>query len=177
MAIPDCDPEIMKELYTSKFSCEKALQSLQTKRQWIDSKFPYSVGPSMFELLTSGVFELVGRDKCYRPILLINLGMLDELAEKPTVETMITTVMIYQEYLIKFMLIPGKIENVISIMNAGGQGPLNLPLSLIKPMARTLLLNYKCRTRTQFVVNASYGFNLFFQTFKVIMDYNTAQKI
>lgn len=177
LRVPDCDQEILKTLYTSKQDIHKALEMLQTKVSWVNSSFPYRVGPNQFDLLNMGVIELLGRDRNYRPVLLVNIWKFDEMPEKPTAETTITTALIMQEFIAKYMLIPGKIENTIFILDIGGRGILNTPIGLIKPLIKTLILNYKCRVRTQFILNASFAFNMLFSAVKLFLDYNTKMKI
>lgn len=175
--VPDCDPEILKTLYTSKFDINKAFNMLQQKVEWVNTKFPYRVGPTEFDLLNSGILEVLGRDRNYRPILLVRAWKIDAMDVKPTPETMIATALIMQEFITKHMMIPGKIENTIFILDIGGQGILNIPLSLIKPMIQTLMMNYKCRVRTQFMLRASFAFNMLFQAVSIFLDYNTKMKI
>ena len=61
--IPDCDPEILKGLYTAKFNLESALQALLQKTDFLNTKVPVKVGPSTFDLLSMGVFDILGRDR------------------------------------------------------------------------------------------------------------------
>lgn len=175
--IPDCDPEILKALYTAKFNLNTALTSLLQKTDFVNTKLPARVGPGTFELLNMGVFEILGRDRSYRPIFMVNIWKLDQLPVKPEPEVMIATALTVQEYVTKYMMIPGRVENAIFIGNPGGKGIMSLPVSLLKAIAGILMMFYKCRVRTQFIINASYAFNMFFSIMKNFLDYNTKQKI
>ena len=175
--VPDCEPEILKTLYTAKFDIDKAFGMLQQKVEWVNTKFPYRIGPTEFDMLNSGMIELLGRDRNYRPVLLVRAWKIDAMEEKPSPEVMISTALIMQEFITKNMLIPGKIENTIFILDIGGQGILNIPVSFLKPMIQTLMMNYKCRVRTQFMLRASFAFNFLFQAVKLFLDHNTKMKI
>lgn len=92
---------------------------------------------------------------------------------KPEPDVFISSIMIFQEYITKYMLIPGKIENCIFVVNPDNGSIFSTPVSLIKAMEEVLILQYKCRIRTQFIINASYAVSIFFNTVKYLLDYNT----
>ena len=115
LKIPAADPEILRFLYSKKKDPKQAYLATLEFFDWQKANYPRQVGGSIFELLNKGFIYVCGRDRFYRPILVINAYMIHTL--DPSVEDLITLVLFYGQYLRHHMMWPGAIENLLQVMN------------------------------------------------------------
>lgn len=81
------------------------------------------------------------------------------------------------EYMKQFMLKAGHIENMIMIVNLQGVSVTTVPFALAQTVLKTLSTNYKCVSRSIFLVNAPQTFSLIWRSLYYFMDENTAKKV
>ena len=71
--IPDTDEEMLRHLYACLGDHDKSYDSMRQKYIYRDSIFPIEFNDNMTELLNCGGIYIHGRDKCFRPIVIINI--------------------------------------------------------------------------------------------------------
>ena len=95
----------------------------------------------------------------------------------PSEDDVITTALVFNEYVTYHMMHPGIVENGIMIMDNMSQGVLASPIMKVKAILQTVQSNYKCRARTIFSVNQSTAVALLWHTVKFFIDEATAAKV
>ena len=175
--IPNRDAEILKWLYGKGWSVQKAYDGLIAKIEWQGAKLPMNVSGRVFELLNLGFIYICGRDRFYRPIIVVRSPVIAQMMEQPTEDDMVTAAMIVMEYIHLHMHIPGRIENNIQINDSMHEGLMGLPVMKVKAVLQTLQLNYKCKARTIFAVNAPATITFLWNTIRYFIDENTAKKV
>lgn len=162
--IPDGDLEILKTMYNKKFDVKKSIQDQLRKVEWIQSKYPFQIDRINFELLDKGLMYVAGRDRNYRPVIVVRPGVLDIMPELPSNDKMMGCICMIMEYVIKFMHLQGQIENVIMVIDLLGKGLLSMPVGVFKSVMQTIQLNYKCKSRNLFILNAPAAFTAIWNT-------------
>ena len=71
MQVPDRDEEIMRNLYGRKFNNKATYEAIIQRQDYRDKTWPLQFCDKLKYLLESGVIYLYGRDKHFRPLLVI----------------------------------------------------------------------------------------------------------
>lgn len=95
----------------------------------------------------------------------------------PSGDDIVTAVLMIFEYVIRVMEKPGKIENIMLIINSKGASVLSMPYSVITKCVSLITSMYKCVARAIFVLNAPTTFAYAWKTISYFMDENTARKV
>ena len=101
--IPDIDNELMRLLYSKHWNHQKAYDGLCKRTNFCNTTFPVTVNKVVFDLLSQGYLYIAGRDRMYRPILILRSKVLLDLAAFPTAEDIVTAVLMIFEYMVRVM--------------------------------------------------------------------------
>ena len=71
--LPDQDEETLRSLYVNQFKIEDTYIALTNKIKIKKQLFPIKFTNNMMKILTSGGVYIHGRDKCFRPIVVLNI--------------------------------------------------------------------------------------------------------
>ena len=107
-------------------------------------------------MLNMGGIYIHGRGKNLRPIIIVNVDKLlehQELFGKDNID-LIYLIFFIMEYVDKFMMIPGRIENFLLIIDCLNIGVFNAPFNLFKRLMSIITDYYQCRSRQIFCLNA-----------------------
>ena len=151
--VPDTDAEILKCLHGEKFSVEGAYKASVARINYMNESLPRMVNPVSFELLNRGFLYICGRDRNYRPILVNNGWIARTLPELPSVEDIISTCMIVHYYIDKYMLVPGKVENICQINDNNNKGFVSMDIGRFKDIAKPLQMLFKGKVRSMIGLN------------------------
>ena len=72
--VPDTEEEILRHLYACLGDHASGYASMKYKHKYRDSIFPIAISDNMTSLLNCGGIYIHGRDKCFRPIVIINIS-------------------------------------------------------------------------------------------------------
>ena len=90
---------------------------------------------------------------------------------------MVGFIILLFEYLDKNMLVEGRIENVIIIVDCLNISIFNAPYGMLKSVLGTIQGIYKCKARAIFCINVPTSFSVLWNTVRYFIDGNTAQKV
>lgn len=119
----------------------------------------------------------MARDRFYRPVFVLKSSKLLEMNPIPTHETLTRVMIILFEYVRKFMMIPGKIENVLLVIDSHGNNVFSLPYGLLNKCIAGIQLNYRGVARSVFILNAPKTFSYAWKTISYFLDESTARKV
>lgn len=105
---------------------EAAYKAMKEHEDWRQLNLPVQLTPDVQQMLESGIIYMSGRDNRYRPIVVMNLKLFDE---KRT-ELIIRTFTYFFEEIIEHVLLPGQVEQWVTIMNVEGFSLFSLPLGV-----------------------------------------------
>lgn len=110
----------------------------------------------------------------FRPIFIINVAKLTKF--KADTEYMIHMTCYLLSFVISRGMIPGKVENWVTIIDMKGVGMLDIPKKLMKAMAKPLQQYYKGRLYRLHVINAQWAIKICWKIAKKIVDPLTIKK-
>ena len=117
------ESDTMRLLQASEYDIEKTYKSINDLIKFINN-FPSSINNNIVQLLNSGYLYVYGRDHHFRPIIVVcfqeYLNILE--TKKYTFEDINTTIIYLMNYIVKYLLIPGQIENWITLIDLKGAG-------------------------------------------------------
>ena len=109
--VPHCDAEIIRAHYCRKHDTEKALALIDETNTFYSREFPLKVNDQVLHIIQQGAVYIAGRDKCMRPVLVADFGILNNMKPYPDVKDTITAAMLCCFYARKYMMCEGRIEN------------------------------------------------------------------
>ena len=130
------------------------------------------VNGRIFELLNQGFMYIAGRDRFFRPIVVVNAYMINSLDPQPTEDDLITVALFLINYVKTNMSVNGHVENALMIMNMNGQGVTSLPAGKIKTVLGALTSQHKCLTRSIFILSAPMAISILYKVVSIILDEN-----
>jgi hypothetical protein len=86
--------------------------------------------------LNKGYVYIYKRDKSFRPIFVLNVAKLKSSKVKPELALEMSTYFV--QFLITRVLVPGRVENWISIVDMKGVGITEIPKELMKAITKPL---------------------------------------
>ena len=114
------------------------------------------------------------RDKAFRPIFVINMKKFK--SQKIDTETMIGLTNYVMQFIITRCLIPGKIENWVTIIDMKGVGLTDIPKKLMKALAKPMQTYFKARLYRLHVVNSQWVVKIMWKLAKKWVDPLTIKK-
>ena len=120
---------MMRLLAGEKYNHAKALQHMIEHSKWLRETFPLSyneIGP----ILKSGFIYVNGRDHKYRPLVILNVRKLVD-GNYP-IEAINATASFFCDFVVKKLLVPGRVENWVMIIDLNDVGMTNLPAKKVQ---------------------------------------------
>eukprot|EP00933_Yihiella_yeosuensis_P068018 TRINITY_DN7324_c0_g1_i2.p1 TRINITY_DN7324_c0_g1~~TRINITY_DN7324_c0_g1_i2.p1 ORF type:complete len:519 (-),score=142.40 TRINITY_DN7324_c0_g1_i2:170-1561(-) len=138
----------------------KAIALMQATQEWRLDYF--KAGPvsdtEVMEHLKHGVVYFCGRDFGMRPTLVCRALRIPNdwyKDKKAGLDKLIRTLIFCMEYMIRYMVVPGKIENNCLIVDLKGLGITGVPFSVLKEIYSVMSSHYIGRVFRFYVVNMS----------------------
>jgi hypothetical protein len=175
--IPEGDNEILRNLYARGMDCKKAYDAITEMQAFRRDNFPWKVSPVVRSMLEQGIFYLQGRDRHLRPIVVIEAQKLISQKPLPEPEDVVSMCLIFFEFMTKYCLLPGTIENTIMIINCQNLSVWSMPYRMIKAVITTIQMCYKARSRAIFCLNAPTTFSAVWNVVKYVLDEITTAKV
>ena len=117
-----------------------------------------------------------GRDRLFRPLVIVRPRVYNEMPDpKPTAPEILAAVVLVNYYIRKYMMCPGRIENIIQVMDVSGN--YKIPFANIKYLFSVMPRLNRGRVRTFFVLNASAAISFIWQGVRIFLDENTQNKV
>ena len=145
----------MRILDACQLDIEAAVEELNFDHKWRVKTLPIFLSDSMKNLLQSGLYYAHGRDRSLRPITIFSPAV--ALNHKFGIKEAILASHFVDQYVIDFMLAPGKIENWIGILDLGNLSFSSLPKQWIIEFIKAFSHHYYARLRKTYMLNASFG--------------------
>lgn len=127
--LPDTDEEILRSLYAKNWDNARAYESMKSKTKFQSEHYPIKFNSDISELLKSGGIYINGRDKSLRPIVILQVQHLINQKQYygANDKNLFYFIIFVMEYIDKYMLIPGRIENLVLIADCSDVGIFNAP--------------------------------------------------
>eukprot|EP00927_Polykrikos_kofoidii_P060223 TRINITY_DN55269_c0_g1_i1.p1 TRINITY_DN55269_c0_g1~~TRINITY_DN55269_c0_g1_i1.p1 ORF type:complete len:492 (+),score=54.64 TRINITY_DN55269_c0_g1_i1:150-1625(+) len=143
---------------------KRALTLMTETQAWREKYF--SGGPivdaSIVDDLRHGIVYFVGRDKDLRPTIVCRANRIPEQWYKEkAADRLIRIIVFCMEYMVRYMLAPGKVEGNNLIVDLKGIGPTQVPFTELKKLYSVTSHHYIGRVFKFYIVNMSYWFSSF----------------
>ena len=163
----------MRWAYANKMNNQKTYNAIVGKKQLMDEKFPFHITKRAFELLDNGMMYICGRDRLYRPIIVLRYSVITQMRPLPEPQDVIGAALLNLMFLEKYMLENGVVENVIQISDNTGSSILTMPYKLVRAVLQFVTAINRGRARTVFGVNAPTSISVIWNAVRYFMDENT----
>lgn len=170
------EAETRRFLQATGFESGKTIDLLFKQFKWRDNFYPFYLTEQTLQLLNSGFLYVHGRDNHFRPILIVNAKVYMTLKDKFPFQEWLHYIVYYMDYIIKYMMIPGQVENWILISDVNDVSMLFLPNDLKKLIA-ILQSNYRCRLYANYIVGMGTGLQFVWKCIQPFLDETTVNKV
>lgn len=151
---------VMATRYLSRARADpkKALKLMQATQEWRETFFKN--GPvadtQVAEDLKHGICYWSGRDKNLRPVFVIRPSRIpNEWYKTKQLDRFIKVIIFCMEYFLRYMCIPGKVENNCLIVDLKGVGISQMPVGALTEVYKVTSHHYIGRVFRFYVVNLS----------------------
>ncbi|OMJ67361.1 hypothetical protein SteCoe_35492 [Stentor coeruleus] len=172
------DDELVRIIHGSGYKTRRALKDLKISIDAVAEMIPLDykiLFPKIYSLLNEGFLYIHGRDRYFRPLVVLDIPKID--LKKHTVQDYVDLTVFLMEFVIEYMLIPGKVENWINIVEMGRLGIRELPFKSLIKLLGTLQKIYKCRLAHSFVLNPPSSMYYMWTCLKPFIDKATQEKV
>jgi len=145
------ESDTMRLLQAAEYDLEKTYKTVKDTIKFINSS-PIEINNKIVSLLNSGIMYVYGRDHHFRPIIIVSVKTYVNADEKDkySFEDINTSIIYLMNYIVKYLLVPGQIENWITMIDFKGAGVSDV--SDFKKLLTTLN-SYRGRVFRSFFIN------------------------
>ena len=145
------ESDTMRLLQAAEYDLEKTYKTVKDTIKFINSS-PIAINNKIVSLLNSGIMYVYGRDHHFRPIIIVSVKTYVNAVEKDkySFEDINTSIIYLMNYIVKYLLVPGQIENWITMIDFKGAGVSDV--SDFKKLLTTLN-SYRGRVFRSFFIN------------------------
>lgn len=166
------DGYVLRFIIGNDYAYPESLDDIRSHLIWRKNTLPIRRVEVETEIARGFVY-IHGRDKCFRPMVILRLGK----TEKLTHEMVLRTIFFWLEFTIHKLLVPGKVEQWKVIVDLAGINIFSVPVSLIKQISKALTINYRGRLSQMFIIHAPYLLTGIWNVVKTVLPQVTQEKI
>ncbi|PHJ25537.1 cral trio domain-containing protein, partial [Cystoisospora suis] len=146
---------VKEEMEEARELAQEALKHLYKMIEFREKMYPLSdKDPFIWEDVHKGILYWCGRDIAMRPILILNLSRLDSSLLND-LQRFIRLLLFVFEYGLRYLMVPGKIETCVVILDLRDVSLWKLPYHCLQQLVQTLTLHYPFRLRRMFILHNS----------------------
>ncbi|CAD8081295.1 unnamed protein product [Paramecium sonneborni] len=165
--------DTLKIIYNGKFKIKDCIERLIAHITWRANPNMHNLNKQMQEFLEAGFLYTFGRDYQFRPIIYLEAYRIDQ--KKYPKDFMIQTLSFFLGFVKKHMMMPGKVENWICVIDTKDIGVFGLPSGL-GDIIKTMALNFVGCLHKMYVLNPSTGVDLSWKAGAAFMDDESKSK-
>lgn len=94
---------------------QRTYDAILGKKKLFDDHFPFKITKRAFDLLDNGFMYVCGRDRLYRPIIVLKYSVITQTQPLPQPEDVIGAALMNIMFCEKYMFENGVIENLLQI--------------------------------------------------------------
>ena len=153
---PEICNEATRYLSATRGNHTKALSLMEATENWRRSYF--KDGPldsaDLAEDMRHGFAYFVGRDRALRPALVFRASRVPEKWRKDfDIDRLLRVLIFCMEVMLRFMLVPGKVETSCLIVDLQDVSIKDIPVSLLREIHQLFTAHYPCRGFRFYVCN------------------------
>jgi hypothetical protein len=167
--------DTIRMMYSGKFELKKSLKNLKDHLEWRASPDRGILSPKAYKYLEDGIMYISGRDKQYRPIVIINVYKINP--KQLDLTDFIAALCFVLDTCKKFYFVPGKVENWVIIIESNSMGVFNFPFKIVKTINDVTSVNYTSTLDRLYIMNPSTFLNSSWNIISSFIDPETSAKI
>jgi len=169
------ESDTMRLLQAAEYDIEKTYGLISDRIKFINN-YPKTINDKIISILNSGIMFVYGRDHHFRPIIVISIEEYKKLIKKNIYQDQeINNTFIYLiNYIIKYLLIPGQIENWVALIDFKGAGVSDV--SDFKKII-SILNSYRGRVFRNYIINISGFLKMAVKAAINLFGKNSAKKV
>jgi len=169
------ETDTMRLLQACEYDLEKTYTKIIETIKFINSHRT-SINNNIISLLNSGFMYVYGRDHHFRPIIVVSIMDYVKLVEKKvySFQDINDSIIYLINYILKYLLIPGQIENWVTIIDFKGAGVSDV--SDFKKLSN-VLNSYRGRVFRNIFINISGFLKMAVKTAVSLFGSNSAKKL
>jgi len=162
-------------LQANHYKIGKTVEDLLSHLTWRKETLPICLSTMQKRFLDKGLFYIHGRDKNFRPLNVFDPRVLIGVtADRDEVLMVVHFVL---QFIIDNMLVPGKVDNWVGLMDLSGLSISQLPKKWLNDFIKSCQSNYKCRGVKSFLLGASWGVRAVWSIAQAFVDSKVKQKL
>ncbi|CAD8120921.1 unnamed protein product [Paramecium sonneborni] len=150
------DEVLLRYLYANYFNIENTKEMIKSHLNWLRESKNYEFDQDVLDVYNKGVVYILGRDKQYRPTLIINC----ELITTINVELLKRAISILCIIMEDYCFFDGKIENWNIIIDLKEKCILNVKLQDYYSLFQLMYQNFPCTVDKIFILHPSLSIQL-----------------
>ena len=169
--------ENLRNLQAAKYNYQNAYDRLEIWDLWRNTQLPVKMTASAETIIHSGFCYISGRDRHFRPLLVIRPAILFSIQPPASQEDIMLAAYVIMEYMRNNFFLQGQVENLDLIIDLTGLGLLSFPYKLVKSLIQSINSYYRGVSIKVFILNGSFGFKVIWSTIKNFIDEVSLRKI
>jgi len=150
----------MRFLSRARGDAAKAIKLMKATHEWRQRYF--EEGPirdkDVMEDMKHGIVYFCGRDSALRPTIIVRANRIpSQWYKDKRIDKLIRILVFSMEYMIRYMLVPGSVENNSLIVDLSGLGVTQVPLGALKEIYEVMSHHYIGRVYKFYICNLSSG--------------------
>jgi len=167
-------------LSRARGDAKKAIGLMTNTQEWRSDYF--KDGPvtdeSVMEDLRHGIVYFTGRDRSLRPTLVIRANRIpQQWYKEKRVDKLIRILVFCMEYMLRYMVVPGRVENNCLIVDLKGLGISQVPIGALKDVYSVMSHHYIGRVYKFYICNLSTSLGMVAGAAKAMLTDRQKQKL
>ncbi|CDW83431.1 UNKNOWN [Stylonychia lemnae] len=173
------DGDCLKYLQANDYRVKETVASIRDHLKWRVQSLPCSITSEAIALIKTGFLYVHGRDRFYRPCIVFQPLVIEQLKTKQVIKTeaIITATVFILEYIKANMLVPGKVENWVVVSNINKLSLNKLPLKELQQVNWVIQNNYRGTLARSWSVNCTSMQLICWKVVEVFMEQQTRKVI
>lgn len=167
--------EALRWLYCQRFDLPKCTQTLQNFFAFLKDERYHKWNETIDQILKTGVIYTYGRDKQFRPILIVDVEKL--MNAKFPMEDFIQALIYFTDVVKYNCFLPGHVETWTIIIETNNMSVWSLPIRHIQSIINVTQMNYPQYLNKMFILKPSFIISTSWSMIKGLLDPETATKI
>lgn len=152
---PSVCADALRHLARARQDVQRALGFMDASQAWRSDFF--ASGPlnsqDLQEDLNRGIVYFTGRDAALRPTLVFRANRVPQEYGDAGDDRILRLVLFCNEYMLRYLVMPGKVETNCIIVDLKGVRPSQVPVKVLKRLNSVLGAHYPGRLHAMYVVN------------------------
>jgi len=166
----------LRVLEGEEFKTKQASKRLLEHLKWREETLPITLNDNMHELIADlGLFYTHGRDRSLRPLTFFQPIVV--VGRKVDLEESLLACHYVAQHIIENMMVIGKVENWINVLDLAKLSVSSLPKSWIIAFIKSFSSNTYARTRCMYLLNAGTAVAIVWAVVKVFVHWTVKKKI